>query len=59
MQIGILPTLAMQALLFGLPDTTGAGKVAWLIDLMGFVVGPIFLPGLLLRWGRIKALGRS
>ena len=50
-----LPSLAMQYMLFGLPDTTGAGEVAVMVDLMGIVIGPIFLPGLLQRWGTLKA----
>ncbi len=50
-----LPPIAMQHIFFSLPDETGGGIVTVVIYLMGLILGPIFLPDLLRRWGRRKA----
>jgi hypothetical protein len=50
-----LPPLAMRFMFFSLRDTPGAVEVTVVMIMVGIVAGPVFLPGLLQRWGRRKA----
>ncbi len=47
-----LPPLSMRFMFFSLHDTPGAVEVGVAMFVVGIGSGPVFLPGLLQRWGQ-------
>lgn len=52
-----LPPLAMRLVFLSLRDNPGAVEVGMAMFVVGIGSGPVFLPGLLQRWGQRKTFG--